>query len=274
VLKRALLILLVAATSMTLACVPGVADDDSDNDVKVVNEGGGSWSGRATWGDALEHGKKGGGHKRTSVRRVKRLVRRVDSKVLAVATTIMCREARDAFISCKAAPTAGKPVKRAQVRRDLDGIARMLVTRIKLPSARPLVGPDPAVNEWKMVAVGYPLWLWTAGPVVVTDRVRAFGVTFRLRARWVSTRFEMGDGHSVLCTRMRPYRSGVRPGSRAPDCGYVYGRASLPGGSFTVRATTSWRVGWSALGMSGSVPASLSGSRVLPVGELNALVVR
>jgi hypothetical protein len=266
---RFLLTLAVVVSLMPLP-LPAYAEGTTD----VVDSGNRTFTGTHTVVPEAALGHKKGVSRKARKARVKRLVRRVDSKVLAVATTIMCREARDAFISCRAAPKAGKPVKRAQVRRDLDAIARVLVARIRLPDPRPLVGPDPAVNEWKMVAVGYPLWLWTAGPVVVTDRVRAFGVTFRLRARWVSTRFEMGDGHTVLCRRMRPYRSGVRPGSRAPDCGYVYGRASLPGGSFTVRATTSWRVGWSALGMSGSVPASLSGSRVLPVGELNALVVR
>jgi hypothetical protein len=264
---------ITAALLLLSPPVSAIAEDRGDGEV-VSSPTRGTYEGRVR---VSGHHERQAGHSGESTharRRVKQLVRRVDSRVLAVATTVMCREARDAFISCAAAPKSGKSVKRAQVRRDLDGIARLLVARIRLPDPRPLVGPDPAVNEWKMVAVGYPLWLWTAGPGVVTDRVRAFGVSFILRARWVSTRFEMGDGHTVLCSRMRPYRSGVRPGGRSPDCGYVYGRASLPGGSFTVRATTSWRVSWSALGMSGSVPASFSGSRVLPVGELNALVVR
>lgn len=215
--------------SVALATGPAAVMARAEGTVGVGDNGAGHFSGQARWTEESSKASKGSSRKAPKAR-VKRLVRRVDSKVLAVATTIMCREARDAFISCKAAPKAGKPVKRAQVRRDLDGIARVLVARIRLPDPRPLVGPDPAVNEWKMVAVGYPLWLWTAGPGTVTDRVRAFGVTFTLRARWVSTRFEMGDGHTVLCRRTRPYRSGVRPGSRAPDCGYVYGRASLPGG--------------------------------------------
>jgi hypothetical protein len=245
-----------------------------DGSVDITNPSAGTYDGR--WdGEATKetkHSKKAS----TTRSRVKKIVvDRLLPKRESMAFVVMCREAQETENrTCVWGPKKGKRPSVAEATLDLDGIARLLVARIRLPDPRPLVGPDPAVNEWKMVAVGYPLWLWTAGPGVVTDRVRAFGVSFILRARWVSTRFEMGDGHTVLCSRMRPYRSGVRPGSRSPDCGYVYGRASLPGGSFTVRATTSWRVSWSALGMSGSVPASFSGSRVLPVGELNALVVR
>lgn len=269
-LKRTALTVLLAMISMTLAGVPAVADQDSDDEVTVVSEGRGSWSGRATWGDALARGKEDHRHKRSSTPRVRRL----GSKVRTLSETIMCREAREALMSCAAVPAAGKKAGPVRVRRDLAAVARTLVTQIGLPDPTPRVGPDPAVNEWGMVAVGFPLWLWTAGPGAVSDRVRAYGVTFTLRARWVSTRFDMGDGHSVLCTRMQPYTESVRPGSRAPWCGYSYGRASLPEGSYTVTATTNWRVRWSALGVSGSMPASFTGTRMLPVGELNALIVK
>jgi hypothetical protein len=279
VLKRSLLVALVAMISVVLAAPPaaaGDADGDSGNDVTAVDAGGGSWIGRATWGGALKHDKNGGGRKQTSTGRVKRLVVRVDPERESVAFAVMCREAREVeggrCVWGLAAGRRGRSVGEASL--DLGVVARRLVTRIRLPDPAPQFGPDPEVNEWRMAAVGFPLWLWTAGPGVVTDRVRAFGVSFVLRARWVSSRFEMGDGHSVVCTRMQPYRSGVRPGRAAPDCGYVYGRASLPEGSFTVRATTNWRIGWSALGVSGTMPASVTGTRELPVGELNALVVR
>lgn len=155
----------------------------------------------------------------------------------------------------------------------LDSIARTLIVRLQLPDPTPQIGPDPTANEWKMAAVGYPLWLWTEGPQTVTSRVQAYGVTFTLRATWVSTTFDMGDGHSVTCTSTRAYTDTVKAGSKSPACGYTYLKSSLPKGDYTVTATTNWRIAWSALGQPGSLPGSHTGSRSLPVGELNALVV-
>ena len=169
------------------------------------------------------------------------------------------------------------PASRESVARlvaDLDATARTLIAKLQLPDPTPQIGPDPARNEWKMAAVGYPLWLWTGGPRTITSRVRAFGVTFTLRATWLSTDFDMGDGHQVRCTETSTYPAQSEPGRKSPSCGYTYLESSLPKGEYTVRATTNWRISWSALGRSGSVPGSYTGSRSLPVGELNALVVR
>lgn len=191
----------------------------------------------------------------------------------AVAIGVMCREAREAGISCEYTPPKKNGREPAHLVLDLDAIARTLLTRIQLPDPTPQIGPDPKVNEWKMAAVGYPLWLWTAGPHTVTDRVHAYGVTFTLRATWVSSRFDMGDGHRVTCTSSRPFTKDVKPGTASPTCGYIYQEASLPKGNYTVTATTNWRITWSALGMRGSMPGSFTGTRQLPVGELDALVV-
>jgi hypothetical protein len=84
----------------------------------------------------------------------------------------------------------------------------------------------------------------------------------------------MGDGHTVTCTGSTRYTSSVKPGSKSPNCGYTYLTSSLPKGNYTITSTTNWRITWSALGASGALPGSYSGSRSLPVGELNALVVR
>lgn len=193
------------------------------------------------------------------------------SKRQLAAWVEMCRQTY--ADSCTNLPEARR-AREEMAAINLTAVARTLITRIQLPSPAPRIGPDPSVNEWKMAAVGYPLWLWTDGPGVVTDRVRAYGVTFTLRARWVSTSFDMGDGHRVTCRRTQPYTGTVKPGTTSPVCGYTYSRSSLPKGHYTVTATTNWQVSWSALGLSGSLPASFAGTRALRVGELNALVVR
>lgn len=183
-----------------------------------------------------------------------------------------CRRMNQAF-SCTTPTESTKP-SRAHLMLDLSAMARTLIVRLQLPDPTPRFGPDPEANEWKMAAVGYPLWLWTDGPRTVTSRVRAYGITFTLRATWLSTTFDMGDGHTVTCTATRAYPRTARPGTASPDCGYTYEKASLPKGSYTVTATTNWRIGWSALGASGSLPGSYTATRALAVGELNALVVR
>ena len=195
------------------------------------------------------------------------------SKTELAAIVAMCREAPGGV--CTDEP--GTPARRltpARLAISLSTVARTLVTKLQLPDPTPRFGPDPSVNEWKMAAVGYPLWLWTDAPTTVSDRVQAYGITFTLRATWQSTTFDMGDGHQVTCTRTRAYQPSTRPGTKSPACGYTYLTSSLPKGNYKVTATTNWQISWSALGRTGSMPGSHSGSWSLPVGELNALVVR
>ncbi len=176
---------------------------------------------------------------------------------------------------CSFVPIKAKPVAGTQrlTRDAVEAVARQLVVRLQLPDPTPRIGPDPSVNEWNMAAVGYPLWLWTDGPRTVRATETAYGATFTLRADWVSTTFRMGDGQTVTCTATKQYTTAVEPGAASTSCGYVYHRPSLPSGSYTVTATTNWRIRWSALGLSGTLRGTHSGSRPLPVGELHSLVV-
>lgn len=151
-------------------------------------------------------------------------------------------------------------------------LARTLIVRLQLPKPTPQFGPDPADNEWNMMAVGYPVWLWTEGASTVTARDSAYGYTFTLRAQYRSTTFEMGDGKTTHCTNTTAYRGTIKPGTDSPTCGYTYLKAARDG-TYTVTATTHWDVDWSVAGFSGTLPGTHSGSRQLPVGELQAIVV-
>ncbi len=187
----------------------------------------------------------------------------------------MCREAPGGVCD-DSGPKAGPKSKLtpAKLVGGLNQLARTLIVKLQLPDPTPRFGPDPSVNEWKMAAVGYPLWLWTDGPTVVSSRVRAYGITFTLRADLQSTTFDMGDGHQVTCSRTQVYPTNTKPGRKSPACGYTYLTSSLPKGNYTVTSTTNWRISWRALGQSGSVPGAHTGQWSLPVGELNALVVK
>ncbi|MFZ1412000.1 MAG: hypothetical protein WAS07_11120 [Micropruina sp.] len=149
-----------------------------------------------------------------------------------------------------------------------------MLVALRLPDVTPRFGPDPSVNEWGMLPVGHPIWLWTDGPRTRSASVSSQGVTFRLSATWVSTSFSMGDGSTVTCTSMSQYAEAVAPGAASPSCGHVYSTPSLPKGEYAVTATATWRISWSVAGMSGFFRHAYSDTAQLPIGELQALIVR
>ena len=253
------------------------ADGAAGGDTSVRETGSGAWEGRVRKAverqshKAAEKPRKRSvdAHKTLAAPKPKKL-----SKTEVSAIMVMCREAPGGVCTDAPKAAAKNQPTTAQSVASLSAIARTLIVRLQLPDPTPRFGPDPSVNEWKMAAVGYPLWLWTDGPATVSNRVQAYGVTFTLRAMWQSTTFDMGDGHEVTCTSTRKYVAGTPPGRKSPTCGYTYLTSSLPKGDYRVTATTNWLISWSALGQSGSLPGSHSATLSLPVGELNALVVR
>lgn len=150
-------------------------------------------------------------------------------------------------------------------------MAVTLVTQLQLPTPTPNFGPNPDKNEWKMLAVGFPIWLWTEGPTSMSTSASASGFTFQMTARWKSTTFDMGDGNTVTCTSMEKYSASVKPGTASPNCGYAYSKPSLPKGKYRIRAVADWDVTWSVAGFSGVLPAYNEASASIPIGELVAL---
>lgn len=150
-------------------------------------------------------------------------------------------------------------------------MAVSLVASLRFPAPKPIFGPDPNNNEWKMLAVGFPVWLWTEGPTTVSTSANSNGFTFQLSARWRSTTFHMGDGTSLTCTSMATYSTSVKPGTPSPNCGHIYTQPSLPKGKYQVRAFADWDVTWSVAGFSGVIPAYNEASASIPIGELTAL---
>ena len=140
--------------------------------------------------------------------------------------------------------------------------------RLRLTAPKPMVGPPPTINEWKMAAVGYPLWLWTEGnldPAPVSDSVLDIAVS--LDAHLVRVVFDMGDGHKVSCSNLgTKWTRSVKPGTKSPSCGYAYQRPSLPAGSYTITANAVWAIDWNINGTTGTIPFFQSASTELPVG--------
>jgi len=153
-------------------------------------------------------------------------------------------------------------------------IAYIAFARLHLEPLKPVIGPPPELNRWKMAAVGYPLWLSGGGdphPPAVWDQV--FNLRVRLEARVKSVDFLMGDGNVVTCDgpglRWTP---AVEPGEKSPACGHQYAKPSLPDGNYTVTARTHWNVNWTINSQTGVIPMVQASSVELPVGELQVLV--
>ena len=169
----------------------------------------------------------------------------------------------------RGAPGSARP----RVRLSPEQVAYVAVARIRLVAPRPGIGPPPSINEWKMAAVGYPLWLWADGvtdPPAVSDSV--FGLFVSLDPRVQRVDFLMGDGRVVTCPGAGVrWGRWVEPGTPS-SCGYRYRRPSLPGGTYTVTARTHWAIHWNANGVRGTIPYVQTSSTQLPVGELQVLV--
>ncbi len=168
----------------------------------------------------------------------------------------------------------GIPVGQNQPALSPQQAAYVAFARLRLAAPKPRIGPSPDLNEWKMAAVGYPLWLWADGnldPAPVTDTV--YDISVGLNARLVKVVFTMGDGHKVTCTDVsREWTSAVAAGAESPSCGYRYQKPSLPKGSYTVTANAVWAVDWNVNGTTGTIPFYQSASTTIPVGELQVLV--
>ena len=149
-------------------------------------------------------------------------------------------------------------------------LAREAAATLRLPTQTVRIGPEPSLNRWNMMAVGYPIWLWREGASTTSETVSLAGVTLDMTARHQSTTFDMGDGTKETCTASTPWVAGARPpGTPSPNCGHVYTKP----GNYTITATHHWQLSWTALGQSGALPMSNTSSADLVVGELASVVV-
>lgn len=139
---------------------------------------------------------------------------------------------------------------------------------MQLPASVPSVGPDPANNEWHMLAVGLPVWAWTHDPTTQNQSTTTNGITIDFQGTRTSTTIDWGDGTSTTCTSMTPRPADADPMAESPDCGHVYQRK----GTFTITSSTSWSVTWNALGFGGDLTVPRSASTTLEVGELHAVI--
>jgi hypothetical protein len=170
-------------------------------------------------------------------------------------------------------PTPPKKTKKKPATPDPSSHIREVVAKLKLPDPTPRFGPDPNNNQWHMLAVGFPIWLWTNGPTTLTTTAHHDGLTFTLQATWQSTTFTTGDGHTTTCTTTTTYPQHLnKPGTPSPTCGHTYDTASPKNHPYTVTAQTNWQINWTANHQHGTLTTTYTGQHQLEIGELQALV--
>jgi hypothetical protein len=166
----------------------------------------------------------------------------------------------------KPTPSKGKDGKKAPNVSQI----RQVVAKLRLPDSTPRLGPDPSVNEWNMLAVGYPIWLWTDQPNHLTTTAIHDGLAFTLDATRIGTTFTMGDGHTKTCAATSVYPGHTREPS--PTCSYTYDTPSPVGHPYTITATNTWTIAWHTNGGHGTLTHTTTGTRTLDVGELQSLI--
>lgn len=146
-------------------------------------------------------------------------------------------------------------------------------TAIASMNLRPIsIGIVPEDRPGSVGLVGMPVWLWAANPSQQTwgpiaRTASAGGVTVRATANVSRVRWQMGDGNVVICTGPGTVYEDRFGRSDSPTCGYTYRRQ----GTYTVRAESQWSVAWSGMGVSGTIPVTLTRATTITVGELQVI---
>ncbi len=151
---------------------------------------------------------------------------------------------------------------------DVEGVATSVATAVKLSVPSIHFGPEPSANRWNMIPVGYALWIWTDGRDTLTSSSSKDGLSVSLTATPGATTFTMGDGNSLSCADQPVWLKGNK--SRGP-CSYTYEMPSPKGKPYTVTATTTWQVTWTAAGQTGTLTMTRAASRTITIGELQSL---
>ena len=127
------------------------------------------------------------------------------------------------------------------------------------PMPLPGMGMNPPANREQLVNLTTFLWIDQAQWRPVSASASAGGVTVVATAVPDRVVWDMGNGESVTCNGPGvPYDPSKSDDDQPDPCRYLYRRSSAgqPKNTFTVTATVSWRVTWTASGVAAGQPAA------------------
>jgi hypothetical protein len=146
-----------------------------------------------------------------------------------------------------------------------------------LPLPAPVIRTNPPPTQDQLVNLATWLWVDRAAWGARTATASVPGLAVTVTAVPATVTWRMGDGGEVVCRGPgAPFDpAAARPGQPG-TCSYTYRRASagMPASRFTVTATTTWRITWTATGAadgSSLPPLSRSSQTALRVAEVQAI---
>ncbi len=146
-----------------------------------------------------------------------------------------------------------------------------------LPLPPPVVHTNPPASQDQLVNLATLLWVGRGAWGTRTATASVPGLAVTVTAVPATVTWRMGDGGEVVCGGPgAPFDPTVSRPDQPGACSYTYRRASAgaPAGRFTVTATTTWRITWTATGAAGAgtlPPLSRSSQTALRVAEVQAI---
>ncbi len=223
----------------------------------MVSEGPGRQWAPAAAGDWAPAGSGGGGGGVDPVEECRRLVANPDPTVTTSCLYPVFRTTGP-DTPASGGPAAGPAVDPAEA-------ARRAIASLTLTEPGLLLDPDPAANEWGATAVGFHTWFHAPDPGVLHTSVTADGLTIDITATPGALTVDTGDGRRQTCHHTVPYRNPDGVNAPSPYCGHAWEHT----GEYTVTATRTWEITWSAAGRSGTDTVTRpAGARAVTVIEL------
>ncbi|CEI22593.1 Hypothetical secreted protein [Propionibacterium freudenreichii] len=154
--------------------------------------------------------------------------------------------------------------------------AHHAIATMTLPDTTIKLDPDPTTNQWHAAAVGQQLWFTLDNPGPQHTTTTNTDITITLTATPGAVTINPGTinpgAHTtpIRCTTGRPRPTTTNGNQPSPVCGTSYQHP----GHYTITATRTWTITWTAQGHTGTEtitrPATAS---TLDVIELHSLLV-
>ena len=161
------------------------------------------------------------------------------------------------------------PAEPAEPGIDIAGVVSQASLQLGVPAPVVRLGPDPSWNQWKLLAVGLPIWLWTEGVQPQTAATSMEGIDIQMQATPGGATVDWGDGTVIWCATMTSKTRYTDPLLMSPDCGHKYEHP----GDYTITVTQQWIVDWAALNQKGQLQLQSAGTYPnLPIRNFHAVV--
>jgi hypothetical protein len=172
-------------------------------------------------------------------------------------------------------PPPGQPQPPSGPAVTLQALAQRAYRFLPLPA--PVIRTNPPPTQDQLVDLATWLWVDRAAWGARTATASVPGLAVTVTAVPATVTWRMGDGGDVVCRGPgAPFDPAVARPGQPGTCSYTYQRASAGAlaGRFTVTATTTWRIAWTATGAAGAgtlPPLSRSSQTALRVAEVQAI---